>query len=205
MNRKTAILWNSAVWLLCVCALLSATAVAIDTSGLKPPKGARVAIVAFEDLQCPDCADAEPVLEAAVAKYNIPLVRRDFPLPMHVWAFDAHVLARYFAGISPQLGEEWWRFVYANQPSINKTSLRGFAERFADQHGRELPEKVDPEGKLAAAVMDDFHTAQRAGVDHTPTVFVVSVDKITQPVVETVDRETLFALIEKLQGETASK
>jgi predicted DsbA family dithiol-disulfide isomerase len=79
------------------------------------------------------------------------------------------------------------------------------AERFADQHGRQLPEKVDPDGKLAAAVMDDFHTAQRAGVDHTPTVFVVSSDKITQPMVETLDRETLFALIEKLQGEAASK
>jgi protein-disulfide isomerase len=200
MNRNTEL-----ASLLYAFLLLAATAAAIDTSGLKPPKGAKVAIVAFEDLQCPDCADAEPVLEAAVAKYNIPLVRKDFPLPMHVWAFEAHVLARYFSGISPQLGEEWWRFVYSNQPSINKGNLRGFAERFADQHGRQLPEKVDPDGKLAAAVMDDFHSAQRAGVDHTPTVFLVSADKITQPVVETVDRETLFGLIEKLQGEAGSK
>ncbi|HEX8925745.1 MAG TPA: thioredoxin domain-containing protein [Terriglobales bacterium] len=188
-----------------VCTLLATFAAAIDTSGLKPPKGAKIAIVAFEDLQCPDCADAEPILEAAVAKYNIPLVRKDFPLPMHVWAFEAHVLARFFGTISPQLNEEWWRYVYANQPSINKANLRGFAERFADQHGRTLPDKVDPDGKLAAAVMDDFHTAQRAGVDHTPTVFVVSVDKITQPMVETFDRDTLFAMIEKLQSEAASK
>ena len=81
-----------------VLALLMVPAVlwAADTSALRPPKGARVALVAFEDLQCPDCAAAEPLLEEASAKYGIPLVRHDFPLPKHNWAFEAHVIARYF-------------------------------------------------------------------------------------------------------------
>ena len=46
-----------------------------DTSALKPPKGYKVALVVFEDLQCPDCARAEPLLKEAEKSYKIPLVR----------------------------------------------------------------------------------------------------------------------------------
>jgi hypothetical protein len=34
-----------------------------DPSALKPPPGARVAIIEFEDLECPDCANANPLLK----------------------------------------------------------------------------------------------------------------------------------------------
>jgi hypothetical protein len=60
-----------------------------DSSALKPPPGYRVAIVEFEDLQCPDCARAFPVVKDAVEKYHIPWVQHDFPLPFHNWSFDA--------------------------------------------------------------------------------------------------------------------
>ena len=53
---------------------------------LKPPKGADVAIVIFEDLECPDCARAAPLVEEAARTYKIPVVRHDYPLPMHPWA-----------------------------------------------------------------------------------------------------------------------
>src|SRR5689334_12295565 len=33
-----------------------------DPAALKPPAGARVAIVEFEDMECPDCANANPLL-----------------------------------------------------------------------------------------------------------------------------------------------
>src|SRR5690349_17984912 len=49
-----------------------------DTSMFKPPAGARVAVVEFEDLECPACAHAYPIVHAAVAQYKIPLVRHDF-------------------------------------------------------------------------------------------------------------------------------
>src|SRR5512140_3015426 len=84
---------------------IGASAVINDTSALKPPKGAGVAIVIFEDLQCPDCARAEPLLQEAAKTYKIPIVRHDMPLPMHNWSFDAHVMARYFDTKSPQVGE----------------------------------------------------------------------------------------------------
>ncbi len=209
-----------------VLALLMVPAVlrAGDTSALRPPKGARVALIAFEDLQCPDCADAEALLEEASAKYGIPLVRRDFPLPMHDWSFEAHVLARYFdtqtdtqtgtktgtqtgtksdakaAANALPPGEQFRRWVYSNQSSINKGNLRGMAERFADQHHLELPANYDPKGELKKLVLADFALGQQVGVLHTPTVYVVSVSQRGAPFVEGVERDKLFTMIEQMQA-----
>jgi protein-disulfide isomerase len=186
-----------------------------DTSALRPPQNAQVALVAFEDLQCPDCADAEALLQEASAKYGIPLVRKDFPLPMHNWSFEAHVIARYFdtqteaqtgnqskrkadAKALP-LGEQFRRWVFANQSSINKDNLRGMAERFADQHQLVLPAVYDSKGELKKLVLADYALGQQVGVIHTPTVFVVSVNQRGAPFVETLDRARLFAMIEQMQ------
>src|SRR5277367_4708723 len=63
-----------------------------DTSMLRAPAGSRVAIFEFEDLECPACAHAFPIVHAAVEKYKIPLLRHDFPLGgAHIWSFDAAV------------------------------------------------------------------------------------------------------------------
>jgi protein-disulfide isomerase len=185
-----------------VLALLVVPAVlwAGDTSALRPPKNAPVALVAFEDLQCSDCADAEALLQEASAKYGIPLVRHDFPLPMHNWSFEAHVIARYFDTTSLPLGEEFRRWVYANQSSINKENLRGMADRFADQHNLELPAVYDPKGELKKQVLADYALGQQVGVTHTPTVYVVSVSQRGSPFVETLDRTKLFAMIEQMQA-----
>jgi protein-disulfide isomerase len=197
--------------------LLPAALWAGDTTALRPPKGEAVALVAFEDLQCPDCANTEAVLLEASTKYKVPLVRRDFPLPAHNWSFEAHVMARYFdqqtdaqtdkqtrmaaqPGVMVPLGEQFRRWVYANQNSINKDNLRGMAERFADQHGLELPANYDPKGELKKKVLADYALGQQVGVIHTPTVFVVSVSQRGAPLVETVERDKLFAMIEQLQA-----
>ena len=87
-----------------------------DSSALKPPPGARVAIVEFDDMECPDCARANPLLKDAAAKYNIPWVRHDFPLPQHNWSFQAAVNARYFDTKSKTLGNDYRDEVFANQP-----------------------------------------------------------------------------------------
>src|ERR1035438_10266360 len=67
-----------------------------DASALRPPAGARVAIVEFEDMECPDCARANPLLKEASTRYHIPWIRHDFPLPFHAWSFNAAVNARWF-------------------------------------------------------------------------------------------------------------
>lgn len=188
--------------------MLPALVWAGDTSALRPPKGEAVALVAFEDLQCSDCADAEALLQEVSAKYKIPLIRRDFPLPSHNWSFDAHVLARYFdtqkdakaKANALALGEQFRRWVYANQSSINKENLRGMAERFADQHGLVLPANCDPKDALKKLVLADFALGQQVGVVHTPTVYVVSQSQRGAPFVETLEREKLFAMIEQMQA-----
>src|SRR5215470_19069336 len=79
---------------------------------LKPPKGAQVAIVVFEDLQCPDCRRAAPLVAQAARTYKIPVVRHDFPLPFHNWSFQAAVMARYFDTHSKQLGNEFRAYIF---------------------------------------------------------------------------------------------
>ncbi len=172
-----------------------------DTSVLRPPKGSKVALIVFEDLQCPDCARAAPLLHEAAQKYNIPLVQYDFPLPMHNWSFDAAVNARYFDTKSKKLGDEYRLFIFQNQPQITKDNLRGMTERFADDHKVALPFVVDPSGEFAAKVRADFEVGQRVGIDHTPTIYVVSDTTRGKPFVEVVDRSQLYQLIDQVEKE----
>jgi protein-disulfide isomerase len=172
-----------------------------DTSVLRPPKGSKVALIVFEDLQCPDCARAAPLLHEAAKKYNIPLVQYDFPLPMHNWSFDAAVNARYFDTKSKQVGDEYRLFIFANQSQITKDNLRGMSERFADDHKVPLPFVVDPNGDLASKVRADFQVGQRVGIEHTPTIYVVSDTTRGRPFVEVVDRTQLYQLIDEVQKE----
>jgi protein-disulfide isomerase len=169
-----------------------------DTSALKPPKGFKVAIVVFEDLQCPDCARAEPLLKEAEKTYKIPLVRHDFSLPQHNWSFDAHVLARYFDTKPGNLGEEWRHFIFTNQNSITKDNLRGVADRFAAEHKTIVPFAVDPTGQFKNLVQADFQLGQRSNVQHTPTIFIVSNSQRGAPFVEVVDRAQMFQMIDNM-------
>jgi protein-disulfide isomerase len=170
-----------------------------DTSSLKPPPGAKVAIVEFVDLQCPDCAAANPLLHEAAKTYNIPIVRHDFPLPKHSWSFDAAVIARYFDTVSKKLGDGWRDYCFENQPAITPDNLRGLAEKYAQQNGATLPFVIDPEGKFAGQVKADFALGQRVGIEHTPTIYVVSNKATGKPFVEVVDRSQLFAIIDDMK------
>lgn len=181
--------------------LASMMAFAADTSELRPPKGSHVAIVVFEDLQCPDCARAETILKDAQKETGVPLVRRDFPLPQHNWSYDAHVIARYLDTKSPAIGEEYRHWLFTNQSGINKMNLRGMSERFAEDHKVQLPENVDPTGKLAAKVKADFQLGQQIGVQHTPTIYVVSDSLRGQPFVEVVNRDQLVQMVNSMKSQ----
>src|SRR6202165_6100235 len=119
---------------------------------LRPPKGAPLALVVFEDLQCPQCGRTAPLLVQASRTYKIPLVQHDFPLPMHNWSFDAAVLARYFDTHSKEVGNAFRDSVFGPRPRIIPRNLRGFADKFASDHKIGLPFVVDPAGKLAGRV-----------------------------------------------------
>jgi protein-disulfide isomerase len=179
-------------------ASLCASAQQAVSPALRPPKGAQVAIVVFEDLQCPDCRRAQPLVEEASRTYKIPLVLHDFPLPFHSWSYQAAILARYFDTHSKALGNDFRDYIFSNQLEITPDNLRGFAEKFATAHKVDLPFVVDPEGKLAALVNADKELGKSINLQHTPTLYVVSNKRSGKPFVEVVDRSQLYALIDEM-------
>jgi protein-disulfide isomerase len=176
-----------------------------DVSALKPPPGTRVALIEFADLECPMCARENPTLRDAAAKYHVPLVRHDFPLQMHIWSFPAAVNARWFDTQKKGLGNEYRDEVFANQQSIEtKDDLQGFTQKFAQQHGVQLPFVIDPQGKLADEVKADQALGQRLGVNKTPTVWLVTDGSGGAPAyVEVSDYNKLYTMLDQATAETA--
>ena len=182
--------------------VLAAAAFAQDApEALRPPKGSQMAIVVFEDLQCPSCGLKAPLLVQASKTYKIPLVQHDFPLPMHNWSFDAAVLARYFDTHSKDIGNEFRETVFAHQMEINPKNLRGFAEKFAADHKIGLPFVIDPDGKLAAMVRADKDVGVSLHIDHTPTIWLVSSKHTGKPYVEVTDTNQLYVMIDAMKKE----
>jgi protein-disulfide isomerase len=174
-----------------------------DTSPIKPPAGAKVAVFEFEDMECPACANAFPIVHQAIAQYKIPLVRHDFPLgPSHPWSFDAAVYARFLQDtISPQVADEYRGAVFAGQTGIaSKDDLLKFTQRFFQKKGGQMPFVVDPTGKLAAEVKADRALGDRVGLTQTPTIFVVS----NQGWVQVTNPNVLFQTIEQIQAKVAA-
>jgi protein-disulfide isomerase len=191
------------VSLLCVIALslLTSPALAQDPALLRPPKGAPVALVVFQDLECPKCRTDAPLEEQAARAHKIPLVLHDFPLPMHPWSFQAAVIARYFDSQSKDVGNQFRDYVFEHQPEITRDNLTGFAQKFAAEHKTDLPFVVDPQGKFAAEVSADKELGKKIGIEHTPTIYVVSSKSPAHPFIEVTDTSKLFQLIEAVQSE----
>jgi protein-disulfide isomerase len=166
---------------------------------LKPPKGAKVAIVVFEDMQCPDCRRAHPLVKEAAKKYNIPVVTYDFPLPQHNWAFDAAVLSRYLETQSKELNAAFRDYIFENQPKITRANWQQHVDKFVADQKIRLPFLLDPDGKLAAAIKNDISTGKKVGIQHTPTIYIVGNAKTGSPFVEVVDRPKLQKMIEDMQ------
>lgn len=188
-----------------------------NTAPLHPPAGARVAIVEFADLECPDCARANPLLKQAVDQYKIPWLRHDFPLPQHDWSFQAAVNARWFDTQSKKLGEDYRDAVFAHQNEITVIdngsydgskglpNLRAFTEKFATDHKIALPFVIDPQKKLEALVKADYALGQSVGIQHTPTIWVVTNQTNGTPFVEVLDRTRLFSMIDEALAATRNE
>ena len=153
----------------------------------------------FEDLECPDCSRAYPMVWDAANAHKIPVVLHDFPLPRHNWSFDAAVWARYFDQTSVALGNEFRKYIYANQAQVSKENLQQWVQKFGQENKAPVPFVRDPGGKLAEKVRADYALGQRIGVEHTPTIWVVGNSCVSQPLVEEVkDRGQLNQMIEDM-------
>jgi protein-disulfide isomerase len=172
-----------------------------DASLIKPPAGVKVAILKFEDLECPACARSYPIVHAAADRYKIPIVRHDFPLKMHIWSRDAAITARYLQDkVSPATAEEFRGAVFAAQTSIaSKEDLDNFTRRFFQQHKINMPFVMDPAGLFSAEVQADYTLGERIGITQTPTVWVVS----QKQWVQVTDMNQLYATIDAVQEQVA--
>jgi protein-disulfide isomerase len=172
-----------------------------DTSMLKPPAGAKVAIYKFEDLECPACSHSYPIVHAAADRYKIPIVRHDFPLKMHIWSRDAAITARYLQDkVSPATAEEFRGAVFAAQTSIaSKEDLNNFTRRFFQSHKLNMPFVMDPSGLFAAEVNADYTLGERIGITQTPTIWVVS----NKNWVQVTDINMLYSAIDSMQSQVA--
>ncbi len=180
----------------------------LDSPALKPPAGANVAIVEFDDLECPACAGANPTLMAAAKKYNVPWIRHDFLIPTHVWSRQAAINARWLDTKSKELGEAYRNAVFAAQQSISTPDdLTQFTLHFAQEHHVSLPFAVDPQGKLADDVQQDVHLAHALGLRQTPTIFVVTEHAHSpgHPFVQMNDTSLLYAFLDQAVSATASQ
>ena len=149
-----------------------------DTTSLKPPSGAKVAIIEYEDLECPFCAKAFPVVHAAARQYQIPIVECDYQIEYHHWSHDAAICAHYLkAKVSPALSVEYRREVFASQFRIaSRDDLHNFTRAFLNQHGLQMPFVMDPTGQFDKEVNATTAQGKRIGITETPSIFVVTKD-----------------------------
>ena len=196
MNRLTKSFLHIAVWL--AIAVFPVALFGADGSSLKPPPGARVAIVVFEDLECPRCALAYPQVWEAAKAHNVPVVLHDFPLSIHPWSFDAAVFARYFDTKSQKLGDDFRGYIFKNQPQIDKQNLRQYVDKFANDNKTPLPFVLDADGQLKAKVIADRELGTQIGLQHTPTIFVIGNGGAATPAVEIDDYEKLGQAVDDM-------
>jgi protein-disulfide isomerase len=162
------------------------------------PAGQKVALLEFEDLECPACAHAAPIVKQAIDKYKIPYLRHDFLIPGHFWSKDAAITARYLQDkVSTDLAEQYRRDVFASQMSISsKDDLDVFTRRWFQNHKQMMPFVMDPVGRFAAEVQADCTMGDRIGLIHTPTIVVLTPRGWT----EVTDVTQLYSVLDRATG-----
>ena len=170
-----------------------------DTSILKPPAGAKIAIIEFEDLECSACAHASPIVREAMSRYKIPRVHHDLIIQSHAWSRIAAIDARYLEDkVSSSTAEDFRRDVFANQQMIaGQDDLQQFTRKWFQLHGTQLPFVVDPSGRCAAEVQADCTLGARLGVFRTPTIVVVT----SKQWIEVTDPSLLYTAIERAKAD----
>jgi protein-disulfide isomerase len=169
-----------------------------NTSMLKPPPGQRIAIVEWEDLECPACAHAFPIVHEALKHYNIPLVRYDFMIPGHAWSKQAETNARFMQdNYGMDYATEYRREVFASQFKIaSQDDLNQFTQQFLASHGgKQLPFVMDL--KYQKEVQADHDLGMKLGLMETPTIVVVTAKEWIQ----VKDVMQLYAAIDKAEAD----
>ena len=170
----------------------------IDVKG-RPVRGnpaAKVAIINFDDYQCPFCAEMHKTLSADIPMIygdRVKIIYKDFPLTeIHPWAIHAQVDANCLAGQKPEAYWEFNDYVHANRVSItvnekNEKNAKQEKRPLVEQH-HILDEQAQALGRkhnldttrLDACIKKQDESMVKAsmkegdelGVDSTPTLFI---------------------------------
>jgi hypothetical protein len=179
-------------------ALAPAASRAADGSQLKPPPGARAGHC---DVWGPGVSWLRPRLSGgweAAKKHNIPVVLHDFPLATASLVIRRSVFARYFDSKSEKLGDDFRGYIFKNQTQIDKSNLRQYVQKFADDNKTPIPFVIDPDGQFKTRILADRQMGTQIGLQHTPTIFVVGNGGPATPAVEVEDRTKLDQIIEDM-------
>jgi protein-disulfide isomerase len=137
------------------------------------PADAAVTLEEFGDFQCPPCGKLSEPINQLQKRYNLRVIYREFPLPVHAHAKEA-ALAAEAAG---RQGRFWQMhdLLYREQAVWSKsTDTRGLFNAYAgmlqldldrfkkDMDGSEVQRQVELDQQRGAAI----------GVKNTPTIFL---------------------------------
>jgi protein-disulfide isomerase len=155
-----------------------------------------VRVIAYEDLQCPDCAAYRKMLdEKLLPRYRakVAFEHRDFPLPRHTWARKAAIAARFFEQVRPEVGVGWRRHILSSIRATTPENFEARLKEFAGKNGVGGSQAVAAlgEARYQEQVEKDYQEGISRGVARTPTVFVDG-----QPFVETFTFEEVAKAID---------
>jgi protein-disulfide isomerase len=144
--------------------------VATDDQPSKGNPRAAVTLVEFTDFQCPNCAQAQPVLERLLTEYGdrLRLVVRDFPLQQHANAPKAAEAAE--AARAQGKYWEYMELLFSHQTALGVDQLKTYATMIGLDRAK-FDAALDG-GRFAEQVQRDMNDGDRAGVNGTPTIFV---------------------------------
>lgn len=142
----------------------------VDERMCQGSKDAKVTLVEFSDFECPYCGAARPVLEKFAKEHakDVRFCYAPLPLRMHANAIPAGQAALF----ARDHGKFWQMHdaLFENQRHLNPEEIKSLAGKV----GLDVAalQKVFDSGKYVDELRASQATAQMAGVDSTPTVFV---------------------------------
>lgn len=162
-----------------------------DVSGderIRGNKNAKVTLVEYSDFECPFCQRFHPITQELLKTYGdkIRLVFRDYPLPFHANAQKEAEAGRCIAELGGS--DAFWNYAdkIFERTASNGT---GFALKELGPLAAEVGvnqqsfQQCLDAGKYAKAVKDEVADGNAAGVNGTPTSFIIDSKGKTQMLV----------------------
>jgi len=140
------------------------------------PADAPVTLSAFEDFQCPDCADeAKTLKEQLPAEFGkqVRIVFHDYPLVQHKWAMSAAIGGRCAFRSSNDLFWNYYTWVFAHRREINENNFPSkLAEWAASVKAGDSFAGCVASRATENEVKDSIADALSLEVQGTPTLFL---------------------------------